>query len=125
MYFPSEGSGGGSRARISARLGAGVDAEVDVSDWMAFMMNQLFLFLDSIDFVFSFVVGGLSGASRDDWWEGGFEDEVETELGRLVVRDRYQPEREFPKDSMVLLGILDGPAVAELQSSYEMVAGTN
>src|SRR5262245_11351856 len=43
-YFSCVDEGGGSRAKMSARVGAGVARDGNSSDRIAFMMNQLFLF---------------------------------------------------------------------------------
>jgi len=86
MYLPSDGKGGGSRARISARLGA--DGDVDEeggSDSMAFIMNQLFLFrvsgflVEIVEEELTEMVEGVSG----HW---------------VLVKERYHPDKLFPRE---------------------------
>jgi hypothetical protein len=74
---------------MSARLGADVDVDEEGdSDSMAFMMNQLFLFRVS-----GFLVKGVDSE--------GLREMVEGVCGGLgLVKERYQPDRLFPREFM-------------------------
>lgn len=85
---------------MSARVGAGVDTEEESSDWIAFIINQLFLFC-CIDGFFGTeeATGSLDTVCK----VVGLEISLVTVV--LFVNDRYHPERLSPKElSDVLLG---------------------
>lgn len=94
------------------------------------MINQLFLLRGSCIFetVFEEPILAFSGYVEVDWcMDADNESEFEGAIGelRLLVNERYQPDKLFPKGSEESFGGSGIVDVAELQSSYEMVAGTN
>jgi hypothetical protein len=87
VYLFWEGKGGGSRSSISARLG--VEVEDEGSDWIAFLMNQLFLLAGVGILAIGVIFSGC-----------GFFNEVAGDSGvgtRLLVRERYHPDRDIPR----------------------------
>jgi len=91
LYLASVGNGGGSRARMSARLGGGDGCWDGGSERIAFIMNQLFLFFSGSlpndgEELFRVIADTVE---RTDW-------DVPSSDSLLLFSERYQPDNSFP-----------------------------